>query len=196
MLTRRDAVIAGALLPFIAREAAAVDITDPENTLIMDLAGGGVTIALRPDVAPRHVERIKLLTREGAYDNVAFHRVIPGFMAQTGDVQHGNMASGFDARRVGTGGSRHGNLRAEFSDVPFRRGTLGMARSQSPDSANSQFFICFGDADWLNGQYTVFGAVIDGMEHVDAIKSEPRDRNGMIQDTPDRIVSLRVAADG
>ena len=196
MLTRRDAVIAGALLPFIAREAAAVDITDPENTLIMDLAGGTVTIALKPDVAPRHVERIKMLTREGTYDNVAFHRVIPGFMAQTGDVQHGNMESGFDARRVGTGGSRHANLPAEFSDTPFRRGTLGMARSQSPDSANSQFFICFEDADWLNGQYTVFGEVIDGMEHVDAIKAGSRANNGMIDGTPDRIVSLRVAADG
>jgi peptidylprolyl isomerase len=195
MLTRRTAVLIAALLPFIAQEAAAVDIKDPENTLLMTLKSGVVTIELLPDVAPKHVERIKTLVREGAYDGVAFHRVIPGFMAQTGDVEHGNTKKGFNRNRAGTGGSRLPNLPAEFSQVPFERGTLGMARSQSPNSANSQFFICFEPSSWLNGQYTVFGRVIDGMAHVDNIKMGSKANNGAIDGDPDFIVSLKVAAD-
>lgn len=195
MLTRRSAVLIAALLPFLSQEARAVDIKDPENTLVMTLKSGTVTIELFPDVAPKHVERIKTLAREGAYDGVAFHRVIPGFMAQTGDVEHGNTKKGYNARRAGTGGSKYGNLPAEFSKLPFERGTLGMARSQSPDSANSQFFICFEESSWLNGQYTVFGKVIDGMQHVDNIKMGSRANNGTIDGDPDVIISLKVAAD-
>jgi cyclophilin family peptidyl-prolyl cis-trans isomerase len=195
MISRRSALAAAVLLPLIVKEAAAVDIKDPENTLLMELKSGTVTIELLPDVAPQHVERIKRLTREGAYDNVAFHRVIPGFMAQTGDVEHGNMAKGFNARRAGTGSSSYPDLPAEFSDVPFDRGTLGMARSQNPNSGNSQFFICFDPAPHLNGQYTVFGRVIEGMQHVDNIKMGSRANNGTIDGEPDRIVSMKVAAD-
>jgi cyclophilin family peptidyl-prolyl cis-trans isomerase len=195
MITRRAAVLFAALSPIIAKEAAAVEIKDPENTLIMTLKSGDVTIELLPDVAPNHVERIKTLTREGAYDGVAFHRVIPGFMAQTGDVQNGNMTKGYSAARAGTGGSKYPDLKAEFSNTPFQRGTLGMARSQSPNSANSQFFICFEEASWLNGQYTVFGKVIDGMQHVDNIKMGSRANNGAIDGDPDAIVKMVVAAD-
>jgi len=196
MITRRALSIAGlfaVLLP--ATEAPAVEITDPENTLIMTLKSGDVTIALFPDVAPKHVERLKTLAREGAYDNVAFHRVIPGFMAQTGDVEYGDVAEGFNARRAGTGGSSYPDLPAEFSDRPFNRGVLGMARSQSPDSANSQFFITFEESAWLNGQYTVVGEVIDGMAHVDNIKMGSRANNGAIDGDPDAILSMKVAAD-
>ena len=165
------------------------DIKDPENTILMELKDGTVVIELLPDVAPKHAERIKELARAGAYDNVCFHRVIDGFMAQTGDVQHGNMEEGFNIRMAGTGGSEHPNLPAEFSKLPHDRGTLGAARSQNPDSANSQFFINFNDNHFLNGQYTVYGRVIEGMEHVDAIvRGEP-------PAAPDRMVSVRVAAD-
>jgi cyclophilin family peptidyl-prolyl cis-trans isomerase len=195
MLTRRAAVLIAALMPLIASEAAAVDIQDPENTLILTLESGEVVIRLLPDVAPKHVERLKTLAREGAYDGVAFHRVIPGFMAQTGDVQFGDTTAGYDARRVGTGGSDYGDLPAEFSKVPFERGTVGMARSQNPNSANSQFFIMFEEGSFLNGQYTVFGQVIAGMEHVDAIKAGSKANNGAISGDPDAIVSLKVAAD-
>ena len=196
MITRRALSIAGLLAVLLpATEAAAVEITDPENTLIMTLKTGDVTIALFPDVAPKHVERLKTLTREGAYDNVAFHRVIPGFMAQTGDVEYGDMVEGFNARRAGTGGSNYPDLPAEFSDRPFNRGVLGMARSQSPDSANSQFFITFEESAWLNGQYTVVGEVIDGMSHVDNIKMGSRANNGAIEGDPDAILSMKVAAD-
>jgi cyclophilin family peptidyl-prolyl cis-trans isomerase len=198
MISRRALCIAGlcaTLLPFTAGEAAAMDVKDPENTLIMTLKSGDVVIELKPDVAPQHVERVKTLTREGAYDGVAFHRVIPGFMAQTGDVEHGNTAKGYNARRAGTGGSSYPDLPAEFSDTPFERGVLGMARSQSPNSANSQFFITFEESAWLNGQYTVFGRVIDGMEHVDNIKMGSRANNGAIDGDPDVIVSMKVAAD-
>ncbi len=197
MMTRRRAVALAAILPLPLthsfKEAAAVE-NDPENTLLMTLKTGVVTIALRPDLAPKHVERIKTLTREKLYDGVAFHRVIPGFMAQTGDVQHGQTKSGFNASRAGTGGSRYPDLPAEFSPEPFGRGTLGMARSQSPNSANSQFFICFEPAPHLNKQYTVFGSVTAGMSHIDNLKvgSGP---NGMVQADPDVIVTLRVAAD-
>jgi peptidylprolyl isomerase len=156
---------------------------DPENTLIMELESGTVTIALRPDVAPNHAERLKTLTRQGFYDGVVFHRVIEGFMAQTGDPTG-----------TGMGGSDLPDLAAEFSDVPFTRGVVGMARSQDPDSANSQFFITYDDASFLNGQYTVVGEVVDGMEAVDALEKGPEANNGMVEN-PDRIVSMKVAAD-
>ncbi len=165
------------------------EIKDPENTILMELKDGTVTIELLPDVAPGHCERMKELARSGAYDNVAFHRVIDGFMAQTGDVANGNMEKDFNLRAAGTGGSDLPNLKAEFSKLPHDRGTLGAARSQNPDSANSQFFINFSDNHFLNGQYTVYGRVTSGMEHVDAImRGEP-------PMSPDRMVSVKVAAD-
>ena len=165
------------------------EIKDPENTILMELKGGTVTIQLLPDVAPKHVERMKELARAGKYDNVAFHRVIEGFMAQTGDVQNGNMEEGFNLRAAGTGGSDKPNVPAEFSKVPHARGSIGAARSANPDSANSQFFINFKDNDFLNGQYTVYGQVIEGMEHVDALtRGEP-------PANPDRMISVKVAAD-
>jgi peptidylprolyl isomerase len=165
------------------------EIKDPENTLVMSLSGGDVVVELLPDIAPKHVERIKTLARAGEYDNVAFHRVIEGFMAQTGDVAHGDMEEGFNIGRAGTGGSSHPDLPAEFSKLPFDRGMAGMARSSSPNSANSQFFIMLDDGHFLNGQYTVWGRVVSGMEHVDALaRGEP-------PSSPDRMRSLRVAAD-
>jgi len=148
-----------------------------------------VVIELLADVAPKHAERMKALAREKAYDNVAFHRVIDGFMAQTGDVENGNMENNFNLRRAGTGGSAHPDLPAEFSKLPHDRGTLGAARSANPNSANSQFFINFSDNHFLNGQYTVYGRVISGMEHVDKItRGEP-------PASPDRMITVRVAAD-
>ena len=165
------------------------EIKDPENTILMELKDGTVTIELLPDVAPGHCERMKELARSGAYDNVCFHRVIDGFMAQTGDVAHGNMENNFNIGRAGTGGSDLPNLKAEFSKLPHDRGTLGAARSQMPDSANSQFFINFKDNHFLNGQYTVYGRVIEGMEHVDAIMRGEPPMN------PDRMISMKVAAD-
>ncbi|MGX9350655.1 peptidylprolyl isomerase [Shimia sp. W99] len=165
------------------------EIKDPENTILMELSSGTVVIELMPDIAPGHSERMKELARSGQYDNVCFHRVIEGFMAQTGDVANGNMENNFDLRRAGTGGSDLPNLKAEFSRIPHDRGTLGAARSQMPDSANSQFFINFKDNHFLNGQYTVYGRVISGMEHVDAInRGEP-------PVNPDRMISVKVAAD-
>lgn len=165
------------------------EIADPENTIIMELKSGRVVIELLPDVAPRHAERMKELARAGKYDNVIFHRVIEGFMAQSGDVEHGNAEQNFNLRRAGTGGSDLPDLPAEFSRIPHDRGTLGAARTADPDSANSQFFINFADNHFLNGQYTVYGRVIEGMEHVDAIaRGEP-------PANPDRIISMRVAAD-
>lgn len=165
------------------------DIKDPENTIVIELKDGNVTIELLADVAPLHTDRMKTLVRAGAYDNVCFHRVIDGFMAQTGDVQHGNMEDGFNLRMAGTGSSEHDDVKAEFSKLPHSRGTIGAARSANPDSANSQFFINFTDNDFLNGQYTVYGRVIEGMEHVDAIeKGEP-------PANPDRMISVKVAAD-
>jgi len=169
-------------------------MADPENTLIIQLKDGEVEIALRPDIAPQHVEQIKTLVRQGEYDNVAFHRVIEGFMAQTGDVQFGNLERGYNSQRVGTGGSSLGNVPAEFSGVPFERGTMGMARSQDPNSANSQFFITFVATPNLNGAYTVVGNVVSGMEYVDNIKRGDRAANGAVTD-PDRMISVRVAAD-
>jgi len=165
------------------------EIKDPENTIIMTLKGGEVVIALLPEIAPKHVERMKELARAGAYDNVCFHRVIDGFMAQTGDVENGNMEKNFNLRRAGTGGSEIPDLPAEFSNIPHDRGTLGAARSSNPNSANSQFFINFTDNHFLNRQYTVYGRVIAGMEHVDAIvRGEP-------PMNPDRMISVKVAAD-
>jgi cyclophilin family peptidyl-prolyl cis-trans isomerase len=154
------------------------DITDPENTLIIETTQGRVVIALRPDLAPNHVARIKQLAREGFYDGIAFHRVIDGFMAQTG-CPHG----------TGTGGSTYPNLKAEFNAEPHVRGVCSMARAASPDSANSQFFICFDDATFLDRKYTVWGQVIEGMENVDKIK-----RGEPVQN-PDKMVSVKVAAD-
>ena len=165
------------------------DIKDPENTIILTLKDGEVVIELLKDVAPKHTERMKQLARDKAYDNVAFHRVIEGFMAQTGDVANGNMEKDFNLRRAGTGGSSYPDLPAEFSKLPHDRGTLGAARSQNPNSANSQFFINFKDNHFLNNQYTVYGRVIAGMDHVDKIaKGEP-------PANPDRMITVRVAAD-
>ncbi len=154
------------------------DIKDPENTLLLETTKGAIVIELLPDLAPKHVERIKTLAREGFYDGIIFHRVIEDFMAQTG-CPHG----------TGTGGSKMPDLPAEFSSQAHVRGICSMARSQNPNSANSQFFICFGDSSFLDGQYTVWGKVIDGMDNVDKIK-----RGEPVQD-PDKIVSLKVAAD-
>jgi peptidylprolyl isomerase len=153
--------------------------TDLDNALVMETTRGEVIVALRPDIAPGHAERLKLLAREAFYDDVPFHRVIDGFMAQTGDGQHGN----------GTGGSKHPDLKAEFSKVPFERGTVGMARSSNPHSANSQFFIMFEEGSFLNGQYTVVGEVVQGMDVIDKLKRGEPPRE------PDRIVKMRVAAD-
>ena len=151
---------------------------DPQNTLYLDLKDGRVVIRLRPDIAPNHVERIKKLTRAGFYDGQIFHRVIDGFMAQTGDPTG-----------TGMGGSDEPDLAGEFTATPFKRGTLGMARAASPNSANSQFFIMFADGDWLNRQYTVWGEVVEGMEFVDKIaKGEP-------PANPDKIIKMTVAAD-
>ena len=152
---------------------------DPQNTLLIDTKYGQVVIKLRPDLAPKHVERIKTLARDKFYDNVPFHRVISGFMAQTGD----------GARGDGTGGSKYPDLAAEFTPTPFKRGIVGMARAQSPNSANSQFFIMFADGSFLNGQYTVVGEVVSGMEFVDKIK-----RGEPVPD-PDRMIHVQVAAD-
>jgi peptidylprolyl isomerase len=152
---------------------------DPQNALILETTPGAIVIKLHDDIAPGHAERLKLLAREEYYDDVPFHRVIDGFMAQTGDGEHGN----------GTGGSSYPDLKAEFSDKPFVRGTVGMARSRNPNSANSQFFIMFDDGDFLNGQYTVVGEVVSGMDVVDKLKrGEPPSK-------PDRIIKMQVAAD-
>ena len=163
--------------PVLAQPLAAG--LDPQNTIFLDTKYGRVVIKLRPDLAPQHAERIKLLTREKFYDNAPFHRVIAGFMAQTGDGQRGD----------GTGGSKYPDLPAEFSNVPFKRGIVGMARKGSPNSANSQFFIMYADGSFLNGQYTVIGEVVSGMDAVDKIKK------GEPVIDPDHIVRMQVAAD-
>ena len=152
--------------------------------MLLDTKYGQVVIKLRPDLAPKHAERLKQLARDKFYDNVPFHRVIAGFMAQTGDGQYGN----------GTGGSKYPNLPAEFSNVPFKRGIVGMARSQDPNSANSQFFIMFAENPGLNGKYTIVGEVVSGMDAVDKIKKGPEAANGAVTD-PDSIVRMQVAAD-
>jgi peptidylprolyl isomerase len=157
---------------------------DPQNTLVIDTTQGRVVVKLRTDIAPQHAERLKQLARDKFYDNVPFHRVIPGFMAQTGDGERGN----------GSGGSKYPNLKAEFSPVPFKRGIVGMARTPDPNSANSQFFIMFDDGSFLNNQYTVVGEVLSGMETVDKLKKGSQANNGTVVD-PDRMVTVRVAAD-
>ena len=162
-----------------------------ENLMILKLKHGDVKIELFSDVAPKHVERIKKLANDKKYDNVVFHRVIDGFMAQTGDVQFGNSSSNdYDLRRAGTGNSALPDLPSEFSDIPHLRGTLSMARSQDPNSANSQFFICFKDSPFLDRQYTVFGKVIEGMENVDKIKKGDQNQNGSVEN-PDKIISFK-----
>jgi peptidylprolyl isomerase len=157
---------------------------DPQNAILIDTRHGRIVIKLRPDIAPKHAERIKLLVREKFYDNVPFHRVIDGFMAQTGDGQFGN----------GTGGSKHPQLQAEFSNVPYKRGIVGMARTSNPNSANSQFFIMFAENPGLNGQYTVIGEVVAGMDVVDKIKKGSSANNGAVTE-PDRMIKVQVAAD-
>ncbi|MFN4089579.1 MAG: peptidylprolyl isomerase [Alphaproteobacteria bacterium] len=164
---------------FMTAQAGA---SDPENTLYLETQTGRVVIEMRPDLAPKHVEQIKSLTRKGFYDGVVFHRVIDGFMAQTGDP-------------TGTGMGGSGNkLAAEFSREPHVRGTASMARAQDPNSADSQFFIVFAPAPFLDGQYTVWGKVTEGMEHIDQVKKGDQRNNGVVSN-PDRIVSMRVAAD-
>ena len=159
--------------------------------MILKLKDGDVKIELYEDKAPNHVKRIKLLAEEGKYNGVVFHRVIDGFMAQTGDVKFGNSSNdNFNLRSAGTGGSDLPDLKEEFSDLPHQRGTLSMARSQDPNSANSQFFICFKEASFLDRQYTVFGKVIEGMELVDKIKKGDSDDNGSVSD-PDKIISFK-----
>ena len=159
--------------------------------MILKLKDGDVKIELFSDVAPKHVERIKTLASEGKYDNVVFHRVIDGFMAQTGDLKFGNSSSeNFDLRRAGTGGSDLPDLKQEFSNIPHLRGTLSMARSSDPNSANSQFFICFQPAPFLDRQYTVFGKVLEGMEYVDQIKRGEQNQNGSVEN-PDKIISFK-----
>jgi peptidylprolyl isomerase len=155
-------------------------MADKDNVIHMELKTGRVVIELRPDLAPNHVARIKELTQEGFYDGIVFHRVIPGFMAQTGDPTG-----------TGTGGSSKGNLKAEFSREAHVRGTCSMARSSNPNSANSQFFICFDESPWLDGQYTAWGRVIEGMEHIDAIKKGSSDDNGSVLN-PDKIISMTL----
>tara|TARA_B100000029_G_scaffold266575_1_gene262487 strand:+ start:118 stop:672 length:555 start_codon:yes stop_codon:yes gene_type:complete len=162
-----------------------------ENIMILKLKDGDVKIELFSDIAPNHVERIKTLANQGKYDNVVFHRVIDGFMAQTGDVQFGNSSSEkFNLARAGTGGSDLPDLNQEFSNAPHERGTLSMARSSNPNSANSQFFICFQAAPFLDRQYTVFGKVVEGMEFVDKIKRGDEGQNGSVED-PDKIISFK-----
>jgi cyclophilin family peptidyl-prolyl cis-trans isomerase len=157
---------------------------DSENTLILELKSGPVVIALKPDLAPNHVARIKELTRQGFYDGVPFHRVIPGFMAQSGDPTG-----------TGSGGSDLPDLKAEFSDARHKRGTVSAARTASPNSANSQFFICFDDAPWLDRQYSVWGEVVEGMDYVDAIKKGGEHNNGAITGEPDKVLKARIEAD-
>jgi peptidylprolyl isomerase len=177
IFTRRTALA----LPIAALAASAARAEDSDNTVILTTKHGKIVIKLRPDLAPKHVAQIKTLVKRKFYDGIVFHRVIPGFMAQTGDPTG-----------TGTGGSDLPNIPAEFTDTPFKRGTLGMARSSDPDSANSQFFICFDDASFLNGKYTVFGEVTSGMDVVDKIKKGSEADNGAVTD-PDKIVTMRMA---
>ena len=158
---------------------------DPQNTMLLDTTKGRIVIKLRNDIAPKHAERIKQLAREGFYDNVPFHRVIAGFMAQTGDGQNGD----------GTGGSKYPQLKAEFSNVPYTRGVVGMARTSDPNSANSQFFIMFAENSGLNGQYTVIGQVVSGMDVVDKLKKAPPGSQGGTVTDPDKMVKVQVASD-
>lgn len=177
-------------LSTFAGSAMAQSAASGDNFITIQLKDGPVVVQLMPDVAPKHVAQIKTLVQQGQYDNVAFHRVIEGFMAQTGDVQYGNMKNGFDKSRAGTGASKLPNIPAEFSKTPFVRGTVGMARSQDPNSANSQFFIMFADGSFLNGQYTAVGKVVSGMEFVDKIK-RGQGSNGEVSD-PDRMIKVSL----
>jgi peptidylprolyl isomerase len=179
-LNRRGLFLAVAFMFLAAPLAAASDL---QNTIYLDTKDGRVTILLRPDLAPKTVAQIKTLTKRGFYNGIVFHRVIDGFMAQTGDPTG-----------TGTGGSDLPNVPAEFSKAPFKRGTLGMARAEDPNSGNSQFFICLADSDFLDGQYTVFGQVTSGMDIVDKIKKGDKDNNGMVTN-PDKIMKMRLAAD-
>jgi len=181
MLRRTLLVAALALTPALA--LAQAGRPDPQNTLEIELKDGKVLIGLRPDLAPKHVERIKTLAKRGFYDGIVFHRVIEGFMAQTGDP-----------KGTGTGGSELPDLPAEFSPEPFVRGTLGMARTSNPNSANSQFFIMFRETPHLNGQYTVWGKVISGMELVDKIKRGDQSSNGLVS-SPDKMLKVRLLSD-
>lgn len=190
MIRRMFLTLAAALF------AAPLWAQDPENILVIEVEGkanGTIEIELLPDLAPGHVERIKTLAREGAYDGVAFHRVIDGFMAQTGDVQYATKDT-FSGGRAGTGGSDYDDLAAEFTAEPFERGTVGMARAQNPDSANSQFFIMFEPGPFLNGQYTVFGQVISGMEEVVDQIARGRGQSGSVAE-PDYMARVYVKAD-
>ena len=176
---------------FILFFISANQLIAEENIMILKLKDGDVKIELFEDVAPNHVKRIKELANSGKYDNVVFHRVIDGFMAQTGDVKFGNSESKeFDLRRAGMGGSDMPDLKQEFNSLPHDRGTLSMARAQDPNSANSQFFICFQPAPFLDRQYTVFGKVLEGMEFVDKIKRGDQNNNGAVTD-PDKIISFK-----
>ncbi len=195
-MRRLSAIVLSLFLSATLVWSAEPEKVDPENVLMIEVAGeanGIVEIELLPDVAPEHVARVKRLAREGYYNDVAFHRVIEGFMAQTGDVQHGKR-EGYLQRYAGIGGSVYPDLKAEFSDVPFDRGVLGMARAQDPDSANSQFFIMFDAGYFLNGQYTVFGKVINGMDVVDAIKKGSQAQNGSVSE-PDFMNRVWIKAD-
>ncbi len=180
---RLRSLVLGLAMLFSVSTAHASEIKDPENTLLLQLKDGTVVIELKPDVAPNHVKRIKELTRKGFYDGVVFHRVIDGFMAQTGDPTG-----------TGMGGSDLPDLKAEFNSTKHLTGTVSMARAGSPDSANSQFFICFKPAGFLDGQYTAFGQVVKGMEFVNNIKKGDSANNGSVT-SPDKIISLKVAAD-
>ena len=174
----------------LAAGVFATSLAAAADRITIELKDGPVVIELN-DKAPEHAARIKALAEAGEYDNVAFHRVIDGFMAQTGDVEFGDMEDGFNANRAGTGASSQPDLKAEFTDQPFERGTVGMARAQNPDSANSQFFIMFDEGSFLNGQYTVVGHVVSGMENVDKIKRGDQAANGMVEN-PDRMQKVTV----
>src|SRR5690349_20044861 len=176
-------LVAGALVLASLVPAAAQQANDPQNTVYLDTKDGRITIRLRPDLAPKHVEQIKALTKRGFYNGVPFHRVIEGFMAQTGDPTG-----------TGTGKSDLPDIPAEFTQTPYKRGSVGMARSQSPNSANSQFFICYEGCGPLTGQYTLFGEVVSGMDVADKIKKGDAAANGMVQN-PDKIVKMQLAAD-
>jgi len=176
-------LVAGALVLAGLVPAAAQQANDPQNTILLDTKDGRITIRLRPDLAPKHVEQIKTLTKQGFYDGIVFHRVIAGFMAQTGDPTG-----------TGAGKSNLPNIPAEFTQTPYKRGSVGMARSQSPNSANSQFFICYEGCGPLTGQYTLFGEVVSGMEVADKIKKGDQANNGAVSN-PDKIVKMQLAAD-
>jgi peptidylprolyl isomerase len=182
-MSRREIIAWGALTFTTGVDTAFAENLDPQNTIYLETKDGRIVIRLRPDLAPKHVAQIKALVKRGFYDGIVFHRVIDGFMAQTGDPTG-----------TGTGKSDLPNIPAEFTDTPFKRGTLGMARSQEPNSANSQFFICFAEAPFLNRQYTVFGEVVSGMDVVDKIKKGDKSSNGEVT-SPDKIVKMRLAAD-